>query len=216
MKKTLVLLFVLIFVLPTQILSFDLVDKDKIIQDLVKMATPDMAKRVLQSLPRETLQALKEEIKKEILQELRATKANPVSVVVTPAIPEPTAPQWDNNLFIIVHADNPISEISMGDLKKIWCGHIDNWKECGGTDKAIKMVVAGSQWQKIRHLMPTPSNNVSSTRFNSAVVGLVGNNLNVVGIIGYDNNEQRDYLVSLTAIKIIPVSSLKVAATSIY
>lgn len=47
---------------------------------------------------------------------------------------------WDA-LVIIVHKDNPIDSITTPQLEKVLKGDIKNWKELGGTDKAITLFV---------------------------------------------------------------------------
>lgn len=40
-------------------------------------------------------------------------------------------------LAIIVHPDNPVSELTIGQLSDIYSGKVTNWKEVGGDDAAI-------------------------------------------------------------------------------
>ena len=40
----------------------------------------------------------------------------------------------------VVHPDNPVTDISMAQLKSIYMGEIKNWKEVGGPDKEIVVV----------------------------------------------------------------------------
>jgi phosphate transport system substrate-binding protein len=40
----------------------------------------------------------------------------------------------------VVHPDNPVTDISMAQLKSIYMGEIKNWKEVGGVDKEIVVV----------------------------------------------------------------------------
>jgi len=47
---------------------------------------------------------------------------------------------WDA-LVVIVHKDNPVSDISFQQLQKIYLGEIDNWKELGGNDAPIDLYV---------------------------------------------------------------------------
>lgn len=46
---------------------------------------------------------------------------------------------WDA-LVVIAHPDNPVSNISLDDLKKLYEGEITSWKELGGPDKRIVLV----------------------------------------------------------------------------
>jgi phosphate transport system substrate-binding protein len=43
---------------------------------------------------------------------------------------------WDA-LAVIVHKDNPVEDISLDDLRRVYLGEIKNWKELGGPDRPI-------------------------------------------------------------------------------
>jgi phosphate transport system substrate-binding protein len=47
---------------------------------------------------------------------------------------------WDA-LVVIVHQDNPVDDISMAQLKALYDGKITNWKELGGPDRPISLMV---------------------------------------------------------------------------
>ncbi|MFW6197779.1 MAG: phosphate ABC transporter substrate-binding protein [Myxococcota bacterium] len=42
-------------------------------------------------------------------------------------------------LAVYVHQDNPVESIGLEDLRKIYLGKIDNWKEVGGPDRSITL-----------------------------------------------------------------------------
>lgn len=44
-------------------------------------------------------------------------------------------------LAVIVHGDNPIEDLTMGQLRDIYTGKITNWRELGGEDRAIRPLV---------------------------------------------------------------------------
>ncbi len=44
-------------------------------------------------------------------------------------------------IVVSVHPDNPVSEISLEDLRRVWTGEITNWSELGGSDARI--ILAG-------------------------------------------------------------------------
>lgn len=58
-------------------------------------------------------------------EELR-TRMNPVA--------------WDA-LVVIVHPDNPVNDISLSQLRRIYEGKITNWKQLGGPDKPIDLLI---------------------------------------------------------------------------
>lgn len=46
---------------------------------------------------------------------------------------------WDA-LVVIVHKDNPVTDISMAQLKDLYDGKITNWKQLGGADRPISLL----------------------------------------------------------------------------
>lgn len=44
-------------------------------------------------------------------------------------------------LAVIVHGDNPIEDLTTGQLRDIYTGKITNWRELGGEDRAIRPLV---------------------------------------------------------------------------
>ncbi len=47
---------------------------------------------------------------------------------------------WDA-LVVIVHKDNPVSDISMQQLKDLYDGKITNWKQLGGPERPISLMI---------------------------------------------------------------------------
>lgn len=47
---------------------------------------------------------------------------------------------WDA-LVVIVNKDNPVNNISLEDLRKVYLGQITNWSELGGKDMPLKLFV---------------------------------------------------------------------------
>ncbi|HHH13203.1 MAG TPA: phosphate ABC transporter substrate-binding protein, partial [Thiolapillus brandeum] len=47
---------------------------------------------------------------------------------------------WDA-LVVMVHPDNPVSDITLDQLKALYEGKITNWKELGGRDAPIELLV---------------------------------------------------------------------------
>lgn len=44
-----------------------------------------------------------------------------------------------DSIAVIVNSDNPVSQLTMEQLKKIYTGEISNWHDLGGKDQAIKL-----------------------------------------------------------------------------
>lgn len=47
---------------------------------------------------------------------------------------------WDA-LVVIVNKDNPVSNISLDDLRRVYLGKIKNWKDLGGEDRPLRLFV---------------------------------------------------------------------------
>ncbi len=102
---------------------------------------------------------------------------------------EPVA--WDA-LAIITHKDNPINNLSIAQVKKIYSGKITNWKSLGGADKTIKLFtrtgkISGVGYS-IRTLIFADSNKefVSTKQFKSSgpLEIAVANDIDAIAITG--------------------------------
>lgn len=58
---------------------------------------------------------------------------------------------WDA-LVAIVHKDNPVNDISLEDLKKVYQGKITRWKDLGGPDKRIALITRSGKYSGVGHL----------------------------------------------------------------
>ena len=93
-------------------------------------------------------------------------------------------------IAIVVHPSNKISELTLEQVKEIFAGKITNWKEVGGEDKPIVVVIReeGSGTRETfekkvmkgeectEHAIQKPS--------NGAVKATVATNENAIGYIG--------------------------------
>ncbi len=58
---------------------------------------------------------------------------------------------WDA-LVVIVHPSNPVTDISLAELKKIYEGEIINWQELGGADRRIGVVARAGKSSGVGHM----------------------------------------------------------------
>jgi len=58
---------------------------------------------------------------------------------------------WDA-LVVVAHPDNPVDDISLANLKKIYDGAITNWKDLGGPDKRIVLVTRNGKSSGVGHM----------------------------------------------------------------
>ncbi|OCH10542.1 phosphate ABC transporter substrate-binding protein [Aliivibrio fischeri] len=84
-------------------------------------------------------------------------------------------------IAIVVHPDNPITELSTEIIWKIYHGDIKNWKELGGTDRKISVIsreiASGSRFSFEKHFGLTQEINsftVSDISDNALVVNGTG------------------------------------------
>lgn len=93
-------------------------------------------------------------------------------------------------LVPVVHPENPVSSLSLEQLKDIYAGRITNWKELGGTDTKIVVISRDTSsgtyetWEslvmKSEKVMPQALLQAS----NGAVVQTVSKNRNAIGYVG--------------------------------
>jgi phosphate transport system substrate-binding protein len=103
--------------------------------------------------------------------------------------PVPFAVAYDS-IIPVVHPSNPISEISLAQLKDIYMGKITNFKEIGGPD--LKIVICSRDtssgtyetWENkvMKKERVIPSAQVMAS--NGAIVQAVSNNKYAIGYIG--------------------------------
>ncbi|QKT02390.1 substrate-binding domain-containing protein [Ectothiorhodospiraceae bacterium 2226] len=92
---------------------------------------------------------------------------------------------WDALTFI-VHEDNPVSEISTDQVRRLYLGQITNWKELGGPDAPIHLYatrskVSGVGYAKRQYIFQDADVDFVSDRF-------------VQGSVHVENNVQKDPL----------------------
>lgn len=58
---------------------------------------------------------------------------------------------WDA-LVVITNPDNPVSNISLDNLKKVYEGKITSWKDLGGPDKKIFLVTREGKYSGVGHM----------------------------------------------------------------
>lgn len=117
--------------------------------------------------------------------------------------PVPFAVAYDC-IVPVVHPDNPLSNISLEQLKRIYTGRVKNWKEIGGADAPVVVISRDTSsgtyevWServlKKERVFPGALLQAS----NGAIVQAVSKNRNAVGYIGigYINREVKTLTVN--------------------
>jgi len=81
-----------------------------------------------------------------------------------------------DSLVVITHPSNPVSNLSMEQLREVYAGNITNWSELGGDDQPIKVI--GRQ-----------ASSGTNSVFKNAVFGDSGLEIKANVIVAKDNNE---------------------------
>lgn len=118
-------------------------------------------------------------------EELKMAKDANVELEITPVVKE--------GFVFYINAKNPVENLSLEEIQKIYAGEITNWKDVGGNDEEIKAFQrpdnSGSQTgmyslvMKGKKMMEAPKENLISTMFD--IVNLVSSYDNGVNSIGY-------------------------------
>lgn len=105
---------------------------------------------------------------------------------------------WDA-LVVITSTDNPVDNISLDSLKKIYLGEITNWKELGGKDAPIELYVRRGKMSGVgRTLRELVFNNFDQEFKATYVVKSSGpvekgiiKNINGIGVSGISSAKRR-------------------------
>jgi phosphate transport system substrate-binding protein len=106
---------------------------------------------------------------------------------------------WDA-LVVIVHKDNPVDDISMEQLKDLYDGKITNWKQLGGPDRPVTLLVRKGKisgvgrtlrelvFRDVDHEFASQNVFPSSGPLEKAVEG----GIDAVGVTGISSARRRD------------------------
>lgn len=118
-------------------------------------------------------------------EELEYAKQNNIELEIVPVVRE--------GFVFYVNAKNPVDNLSLEEIQKIYTGEITNWKEVGGNDEEIKAFQrpanSGSQTgmlslvMKDKKIMKPIKENLVDTMFE--IINLVSNYDNGQNSIGY-------------------------------
>ncbi len=109
---------------------------------------------------------------------------------------------WDA-LIVAVHKSNPVDTISMAQLQQLYRGEIDNWRQLGGSDQPVELLVHNGKISgvglTIRQLVfsdpemdfPLDHTYKSSGPLEEAIE----QNPNAVGMTGISSGRKRDFKI---------------------
>lgn len=105
------------------------------------------------------------------------------------ALPVPFQIAYDC-IVPVVHPFNPVSDISMENLKKIYTGEIQNWKQVGGVDGKITIISRDTSsgtygvWKEMVLKGKEPAPGMTPVESNSSVVKAVSSDKQAIGYVG--------------------------------
>ena len=91
----------------------------------------------------------------------------------------------------VIHKDNPVTNITMNQLKAIYDGSISNWKQLGGKDETIVVISRDTSsgtyevWQKKVMMKTDVRKDALLQASNGAVLSAVASNTKALGYIGF-------------------------------
>ncbi|BAO45298.1 phosphate ABC transporter substrate-binding protein [Thiolapillus brandeum] len=106
---------------------------------------------------------------------------------------------WDA-LVVMVHKDNPVSDISLGQIKDLYEGKITNWKELGGNDAPVELLVrkgkiSGVGYTLRRLIWGDPNQEFKGSKeypSSGPLEKAVETNPNAIGISGISSASKRN------------------------
>jgi len=113
----------------------------------------------------------------------------------------------------IVHPSNPVSNLTLSQLKDIFTGQIKNWKEVGGNDKVIVVISRDSSsgtfevWNKLVLKKTRVRPDAQLQASNGAVAQAVAGNKYALGYVGLGYLNQRIKGLTVGGVKASPESA---------
>ena len=101
----------------------------------------------------------------------------------------PTAIAADG-VVVVVHSSNPVSDLTLDQVAQIFTGQITNWKDVGGPDKEIVVIVredgSGTRatFEELVHNKIDPTSDALQKPSNGAVKTTVSQTPDAIGYIG--------------------------------
>lgn len=141
-------------------------------------------------------------------EEIALAKSNNVEMIIEPVC-------YDAFVFI-THKDNPVDNITIEQIQKIYSGEITNWKEIGGEDQEIRAFQreknSGSQTAMEKLVMKgipmLPPNMVKVAMGMGMLVDVVGEYENSRASIGYTYKYYIDTLYKNENIKVLKINGV--------
>jgi phosphate transport system substrate-binding protein len=109
---------------------------------------------------------------------------------------------WDA-LVVVVHKDNPLNNISLPQLRDLYLGKLSNWKQLGGDDRPLELLVregkiSGVGYTLRKHLFEDPDIEFKSEYIypsSGPLEKAVEKNHNAIAVTGIASAHKRDFKI---------------------
>ncbi|MCP5230824.1 MAG: substrate-binding domain-containing protein [Zoogloeaceae bacterium] len=113
---------------------------------------------------------------------------------------------WDA-LVVVVHPDNPLGNIGVGDLKRLLLGEVTNWRQLGGGDGPIRLLAHEDSFAGIEYVLMNQL--FGSTDVEFAGAELVADEFDIGGAVAAD--PQAVAVMSMASAQPLPLKPLSLA-----
>ncbi len=133
--------------------------------------------------------------------------------VSTPSVDAPEGPFAENGsnadlAVIVVNPSNPLSDLTTRELKKVLTGDFTNWRDLGGPDLPIKVVLVRQNEAAINTLVKGVSaSNAVKLAFLSGIIPMVAENRGAISLIQGPQSHQLRFIAGHGAIKRITIGN---------
>jgi hypothetical protein len=120
-----------------------------------------------------------------------------------PLIGNFSAQQADLGAYtVIVNPVNPISELSVNDVKKLFDGEYTNWKQLNGPDQPVEVVVMRDTEPLLSSILKSPvAKNAVRPIFMSEIMPLVATNPGAIALVSRGRDYQIRFITSQSSVK---------------
>jgi phosphate transport system substrate-binding protein len=182
-------------------------------KSIIASATGNVAGAIPVTPAKTSLRGPVKDLQSQVVPESAATTAIQQRQVSRASQPEPAEAAKSSStpvnlgpLAIIVNPGNPISQLTVDQLRKLASGEYTNWSQVGGPDRPVKVVtVRGGRASAESLLNITLASTTAALAFNSFIIPAVDQNEGAIGLIPTSTLEQVDFIGKHEAIKVLGI-----------
>lgn len=109
-------------------------------------------------------------------------------------------------IAVVTNQLNPVTALTMDQIRKLFSGQYTNWKDVGGPDMDVRVLTWAESTATLESLLKTSvAPTATRAKFVSLVIPLVDRSRGAIGFLPTQNVEQADFLLRHDAIKKIAI-----------